>query len=270
MSTQPIPTNMTISKNTSRAEYDALPKELLNYSRFKHFLDSPAHLVAYDRAERQESHALLFGDALHTLCLEGTGVFHDSFSVLPEGIDRRTKEGKALYQEYQATGKKLITQEDYDRICNMEVNLRSNELIQPMMSGGSNEVTLVGELFGVKVKARLDRITEGGDIIDLKSVNDIPKRRNFRSTVFSFKYHIQAAYYSMLLEEITGKRPKFFFIAMEKNDPYSVRVFTLDETFLQRGKEEVKKGLQYYKACVKEKFWPAFPPVVTEINFSLD
>lgn len=261
---------MTIIKNSPRSEYDSLPKELLNYSRFKHFLDSPAHLVAYDKAEREDSPALLFGDALHTLCLEGTGVFHDSFTVLPDGIDRRTKEGKLLYASYQATGKKLISQEDYDRICNMEVNLRRDELIRPMMQGGSNEVTLVGELFGVKVKARLDRITEGGDIIDLKSMNDIPKRRNFRSTVFSFKYNIQAAFYSLLLEEITGKRPKFYFIAMEKNAPFSVRVFTLDETFMQKGIDEVKKGLTYYKACVKEDFWPAFPPVVTEINYSLD
>lgn len=265
-----IPTNMTITHKSSRADYDALPKELLNYSRFKHFLDSPAHLVAYDKAEREASHALLFGDALHTLCLEGTGVFHESFRVLPEGLDRRTKEGKALYLEYQASGKKLITQDDYDTICNMEVNLRKDELIMPMMNGGSNEVTLVGELFGVKVKARLDRITEGGDIIDLKSMNDIPKRRNFRSTVFTYKYYIQAAYYSLLLQEITGKRPKFYFIAMEKNAPFSVRVFTLDETFIQRGIDEVKKGLTYYKACVKENFWPAFPPVVTEINFNID
>lgn len=261
---------MTIIKNSPRSEYDSLPKELLNYSRFKHFLDSPAHLVAYDKAEREDSPALLFGDALHTLCLEGTGVFHDSFTVLPDGIDRRTKEGKLLYASYQSTGKKLISQEDYDRICNMEVNLRRDELIRPMMQGGSNEVTLVGELFGVNVKARLDRITEGGDIIDLKSMNDIPKRRNFRSTVFSFKYNIQAAFYSLLLEEITGKRPKFYFIAMEKNAPFSVRVFTLDETFMQKGIDEVKKGLAYYKACVKEDFWPAFPPVVTEINYSLD
>jgi hypothetical protein len=261
---------MTIIKNSPRSEYDSLPKELLNYSRFKHFLDSPAHLVAYDKAEREDSPALLFGDALHTLCLEGTGVFHDSFTVLPEGIDRRTKEGKLLYASYQSTGKKLISQEDYDRICNMEVNLRRDELIKPMMQGGSNEVTLVGELYGVKVKARLDRITEGGDIIDLKSMNDIPKRRNFRSTVFSFKYYIQAAYYSLLLEEITGKRPKFYFIAMEKNAPFSVRVFTLDETFMKKGIDEVKKGLTYYKACVKEDFWPAFPPVVSEINYSID
>lgn len=261
---------MTIIKDSPRSEYDSLPKELLNYSRFKHFLDSPAHLVAYDKAEREDSHALLFGDALHTLCLEGTGVFHDSFTVLPEGIDRRTKEGKLLYASYQSTGKKLISQEDYDRICNMEVNLRRDELIKPMMQGGSNEVTLVGELYGVKVKARLDRITEDGDIIDLKSMNDIPKRRNFRSTVFSFKYYIQQAYYSLLLEEITGKRPKFYFIAMEKNAPFSVRVFTLDETFMKKGIDEVKKGLTYYKACVKEDFWPAFPPVVSEINYSLD
>ena len=261
---------MTITHKSSRADYDALPKELLNYSRFKHFLDSPAHLVAYDKAEREDSHALLFGDALHTLCLEGSAVFHEAFSVLPEGIDRRTKEGKALYLEYQASGKKLITQDDFAKITSMASVLQENDLTKTMMVGGSNEVTLVGELFGVKVKARLDRITEGGDIIDLKSMSDIPKRRNFRSTVFSYKYYIQAAYYSLLLEEMTGKRPKFFFIAMEKSPPYSVRVFTLDATFIQRGIDEVKKGLTYYKACVKENFWPSFPPVVTEINFSLE
>lgn len=261
---------MNIIKNSPRSEYDSLPKDLLNYSRFKHFLDSPLHLVAYDRAEREQTPALLFGDALHTLCLEGTGVFHDSFSILPEGLDKRTKEGKALYQDYLASGKKLISQKDYDCICNMEVNLRSNELIYPMMQGGSNEVTLIGELEGVKVKARLDRIMANGDIIDLKSMNDIPKRRNFRSAVFNFKYHIQAAFYIMLLREITGKTQKFYFIAMEKNDPYSVRAFTLDETFIKRGMEEVVKGLNYYKACVKENFWPAFPPVVSEINYIIE
>lgn len=262
--------NMSIIKNSSRADYDSLPKDLLNYSRFKHFLDTPAHLVAYDKAERQESHALLFGDALHTLCLEGTGVFHDSFAVLPEGLDRRTKDGKAIYEDMKSTGKKLITQVDYDTICNMEVNLRKDELIRTLMKGGSNEVTLVGELFGVKVKARLDRITEDGNIIDLKSVSDVPKRRNFRSTVFSYKYYIQQAWYCMLLEEITGKRPDFIFIAMEKTAPHSVRAFKLDNDFYNRGVEEVKKGLALYKACVRDNFWPAFPPVISEIKYHLD
>jgi len=261
---------ITIHTNTSRNEYDSITKEHLNYSRFKHFLDTPAHLVAYDRAEREQSQALLFGDALHTLCLEGTGVFHDSFSVLPENIDRRTKEGKAIYQEYQATGKKLITQEDYDRICKMEVNLRSNDLVKPLMQGGSNEVTLVGEINGVKVKARLDRMTADGDIIDLKSVNDIPTTKNFRSTIFQYKYYVQAAFYSLLLKEATGREPKFYFIAMEKSDPYSVRVFTLDKEFIERGKKEVIEGLELYKACVKSNFWPSFGNVVTEIKLNLD
>ena len=261
---------ITIIPNTSRNDYDSLSKENLNYSRFKHFLDTPAHLVAYDRAEREQSSALMFGDALHTLSLEGDGVFHDSFAILPEGLDRRTKEGKAIYEEFKNSGKKLISQDDYTKICMMEVNLRSNDLIKPMMVGGNNEVTLVGEILGVKVKARLDRMTEEGDIIDLKSMNDIPTTKNFRSTIFQYKYYVQAAFYSMLVKEATGREPKFYFIAMEKADPYSVRVFTLDEEFLNRGKEEIVNGLKYYKACVESNFWPSFGNVVSEIKLNLD
>lgn len=265
-------TNM-IKHNTPRSEYDSIIGRL-NYSRFKHFLDTPAHLKAYDEAEKEDSAALVFGDALHTLVLEGKDVFDDKFSILPAGTDRRTKEGKATYELIKSLGKTIISEDDRETITKMYNSLKEHPLYFTFFdSNGNNEVTLCTEFQGVEVKCRFDRVMvmNGAHyIIDIKSVGEVPRSRNFRSSVFTYRYHIQQEFYRGAYEAETGVSPKFIFVAMEKKAPHSVRFFSLDDEFSFMAQKEVSDGLKLYKACLKDDFWPAFPPVVSTIKYRFD
>ena len=67
----------------------------------------------------KDTPALKFGRAYHKFCLEPYD-FENEFVVSPK-IDRRTKEGKAAYEEFekQAAGKEIIDEETYEKLSAM-------------------------------------------------------------------------------------------------------------------------------------------------------
>ena len=71
--------------------------------KYKFFLDHP---------QEESSPALTFGSAAHKMVLE-PDTFFDEYAVAP-ACDRRTKEGKALYETFleQSEGKTIISAED--------------------------------------------------------------------------------------------------------------------------------------------------------------
>ena len=95
----------------SRVVYDAC--QALNFSGAKELLKSPAHYQAYLNQPREETKALKVGKYVHALVLEPE-VAISNFAVLPEGIDRRTKDGKAAYEAFtsDAIGKTILTLEE--------------------------------------------------------------------------------------------------------------------------------------------------------------
>ena len=83
-------------------------------------LDSPLHYwAAYLSPERvkEQQDCFDFGTAYHTYVLE-PDKFSQTIAVIPEGIDRRTKVGKAAWEAFQSesAGKVCIKQPDMDSI----------------------------------------------------------------------------------------------------------------------------------------------------------
>ena len=68
----------------------------ISASGLKLFMRSPAHYYAAyldpNRVERQPTPAMRLGTATHCAILEPTR-FNAEYAVIPESIDRRTKEG---------------------------------------------------------------------------------------------------------------------------------------------------------------------------------
>jgi hypothetical protein len=82
----------------------------------------------------QKTEALRFGTMFHTFVLEPE-LFEKKY-VLADKIDRRTKEGKALFEEIAQSGKQIITTEEYDTVVFETVERNLSRLISdaPVLS----------------------------------------------------------------------------------------------------------------------------------------
>ena len=82
-----------------------------------------------------------------------------------------------------------------------------------------------------------------GWISDVKTCQDNSPDK-FKSDIYKFKYHIQAAFYCDAL----GVDPAAFrFVAVEVNHPYSIEVYGLSEAMIERGRFEYQKALESWK-----------------------
>ena len=82
--------------NLTRAEYEAIPA--LSYSGMKELARSPAHYKAWLTDKREETKALRIGKAVHCAFLQ-PDLWAKTYKAIP-ACDRRTKEGKALYEAF--------------------------------------------------------------------------------------------------------------------------------------------------------------------------
>ena len=107
----------------TQSEYRAYPA--ISRSDLMKFKKSPLHYkYAVENPTEDQAPALVFGAASHKYILERDD-FDSEFAVAPN-VDRRTKEGKATWQEFvDSCGDKLvITVDDFEKIKEMAKAMR--------------------------------------------------------------------------------------------------------------------------------------------------
>ena len=107
-----------IYPNISHREYHAI--EAVSNS----YLSRLSRCPKAAKIAQEETPAMIFGSAFHSLLLEGQEAFGKRFAVAPK-IDKRTKQGNEdwlLFAE-QNVGKSIITKDDYDKMCEMCLSL---------------------------------------------------------------------------------------------------------------------------------------------------
>lgn len=255
-------------------EYHA-DKEHISASALKKIKVSPLH---YREAEEEkETDALLFGSAYHTYILE-PDKFDKQYYIFDDAvicgalIAKGAKSPRAMkeYKEWKdaqlsfADGKTTIDKEDFDTLVKMKARLMAHPYARMLLSNGRNEVAYMGEIETeagtIKVKIKPDHFNQNKKIItDLKtcvsaSLDDFPRH------AAELDYHIQASFYSDLLEKIDGdNRPyTFFFIAQEKKAPFAFNLFECSPQFTSQGRYEYEMLLQLYKYCSDNNTWPGY------------
>jgi exodeoxyribonuclease VIII len=130
---------------------------------------------------------------------------------------------------------------------------------------------------GLALQCRTDWYNNGGCelsggrpyVADIKTVEslDADAFRNFERACFSFGYHRQAGFYLPLITEIIGSPVfDFYFIAVEKCEPYGVAVYRLSDAATARGHDETITDLIRLQACIKSEQWPNLPNDLREIG----
>ena len=211
--------------------------------------------------EGEPSPALVFGQAAHKMLLEPLD-FTEEFAIIPDGIDRRTKEGKEKWAAFQAeaAGKTAISIETFSQIKDMVNKVQSDPTAAKLLSG-RHEVPLfwTDPDSGVNCKVKLDCLTYLGEtpvVVDYKTCKSA-RTDAFGRDAANYGYFLQAAMYTEAVMRTHGleERPMFVFVCQEKEPPYSVNIITVTEDAMNYGLDTMRTLLGIYAECERTQNW---------------
>jgi hypothetical protein len=163
-----------------------------------------------------------------------------------------------------ADGKIFLDKEDFDKIKAMKARLFSHTYAKMLLTNGTPELGISGTLQTmageINVRLKPDYIKEKKRIIvDLKTCADA-SLDGFTRAAADMDYHIQAAFYSDMIELMRGDNmgQTFIFIAQEKKKPFAFNLFECSPQFISQGRYEYEMLLQLYKYCVDNNKWPGY------------
>lgn len=239
-----------LTSDSQGAFYRDVPDDIYHAeTRFlsKHGLDSIADSPEKYKAEidglipRSETPSMRIGSALHCAVLEPEN-FTKRYAKLPEGIDRRTKAGKAAYEQWEAenAGKTILNCNEWATVEAMVNALMAHPKASALLfkTKGENELTVLFRhpLYdNVECKSKIDRfIPAHGLIIDLKTCS-CASPSAITSAVKDYRYDVQGAFYKDAVGiannatntyDLSGGLT-FAIICVENKPPYSVAVYLL-------------------------------------------
>ena len=230
----------------------------LNYSGAKIILVSPLHYKTWLTAERDESPALKTGRLVHLASLQ-PDVFDATVRILPE-CDRRTKDGKAIYEAFVSTLKpseECIKKDEMDEVLAVaeSAQLGIETIAKGFEAARMVEQTYTAKFGGVNIKGRPDLVLvkpDGAIVVDVKTTQDASPKA-FAKDVANYKYHLQAAFYMQL----TGAT-EFYIVAVEKNAPYAHAIYKFDEAAIEAGRALMRTACAVYGDCNLYGTWPGY------------
>lgn len=235
-------------------------KDVLSNSMLGQFMISPAHLQAYLRNPHDPTPAMELGSLIHTCVLEPE-CLEKEYVVSPK-FDKRSKDGKAGAEAFSAAnvGKKSIDQDTHNQVQKIISSVYSHDAASAFLRDGVPEGSIfwTDEKTGVKCRARLDYYRKDEEaVIDVKTTVDA-RANAFQKSIANYGYHRQLAFYARGLRANGLPVSRHVIVAIEKEDPYSVKVYEMDPTSLMIANAQIDAALDQYAACVKSGVWPSY------------
>jgi hypothetical protein len=233
----------------------------LSSSGARKILQSPAKFRWERDHGRAPKKAWDIGHAAHKVVL-GAGpelVLFPGTGKNPEAWQR--DDDIAAVAALRAEGKVPLKPSDWDTVHAMADAIRRHPLAARLFepAGGEPEQTLVwlDEPTGVWRRAMLDW-RRGRVIVDYKSAASA-SRAAFTKAVGNFGYHQQDPYYRDGVAALgLADDPAFLFVVQEKDPPYLVAVYDIDDEDLRIGRERNRRALEMYRDCTESGLWPGY------------
>jgi len=232
-------------------------KTHISASDIKNFMRSPKYYYfkAFEEVRSTdplEGRHFSVGSALHEMILEPQK-FTSNYIVAPK-FDRRTKVGKQEYEEFllQTEGKTLLFEDEMTMIVKMAEQTMKNESLVDLIKNSVKEISCytTDEKTGLKLRLRPDSLADSKNTItDIKSCLDSSYTK-FRSDVYSYGYPITAAYYCDFLNI-----ENYVFAALEKQAPYQVSLYVLDDEKMEYGRKQYRTALDLMKWSIDNDYW---------------
>ena len=251
----------------SVSEYDAL--DAVRSSRLSDMANtSPKHLryrlvhADEDEQDRLCSDAFQVGSAIHMAVLEPDryrlGADHVVFRA---GAGRKSEKYKAFAAQH--AGKIILLEKDLDVVRDIAAAVMSDpiasEWLDPLV--GREEMTMVWQDTGTGewCKMRVDKLGADGSppvITDLKSARDASADKTAR-LADELLYQLRwAMYWSGFCAVSGGTIPTMREVVVEKEPPYDVVCYELDDSVIEAGMTLYRTALDTYAACKRSGVWP--------------
>lgn len=231
---------------------------------------SPAHYRAWLNGHaKKRTPALAFGSALHMAQFEGD-LFDRTYVVLPDFGDMRSGKNRAARDAWLAErpGVQTLTEAEYRDLHEMIAAIMRHPAASRLVAEGLPEVTLRwrDEISGLRCKARADWWVKAKRLcVDLKSTMDADQDA-FARDVYKRRYHVQDAMYRMGFDACGETIDHFALLAAEKEPPYDVVVYTLDQDAVSRGYQAARRDLDVMAECVRADRWPGRSDEIRELS----
>ena len=235
----------------------------VNKSTLWEIRKSPAHYKWALEHPGEDTPALRFGRAIHTAVLQPRE-FNKRYAVAPDGIDRRTKEGRAAWADFMESvgDREVLTDAECDEIRAIAKSVR--KCAGTLLKGCKREVPLFWDdpRTGIYCKCRIDAIREDPDrvvVIDLKTTMDAGLETFTRSAI-RYGYHVQAAHYMEGVRATleTSKPIEWWFIAVEKKAPYAVSLIRADQGLIDEGMYRRMSLMDRLDECMRTDTYPGY------------
>jgi hypothetical protein len=247
-------------------EYHSHPA--VGSTSLKRILRSPAHYRYEQLNPSEPTPAMQFGTICHTAILEPQIFFRDKV-IMPtfSGAGARTAKEHFLLENH---GKIIVTPDQMDTISGMLDAISKHESARQLLSGGVAEESYfdVDPETGILRKVRPDYMRKdlGNLIIDVKTTTDASPQA-FAKCVANLMYHLSAALYLDVVSSVIDQTlERFVIVAIEKDPPFGVAVYMLDERAIEAGRFLYQKALRTLKECRDSKQYPAYPDHVMNIS----
>ena len=253
----------------------------INAGLLKGIRRSPAHAIA----EQKETRALTDGRALHCCVLEPEK-FSTEYVAEPADAPRRPTSAQINAKNPSAAsieaidwwrewdeankGRELISAANFDRYRYIRDAVWQDADARGLLHlPGYSEASMFGtdEDTGQPIKCRFDKLLSGDAYgIDCKFVADASAEA-FSKAVHTYGWHIQDAHYDAVHEAVTGQPLEgFVFIAIEKEPPYAVQVYCLEDRVRKMSRAYRDKLLRIADACRNTGVWPSYGPGIKPIS----
>ena len=209
--------------------------------------------------------ALIFGAATHKWILEGKE-FWNEYAVAPEGIDKRTRDGREAWARFtkENAGKTIISNDDFKVIDDMAGAIHDCPMANTLINGkGETELPFfwTDKDTGERCKVKLDRLVRIGRrfvVVDYKTAQSA-KTDVFVHDMVRYGYTLQAAMYTEAVMKCKRLkyRPDFVFVVQEKKEPYSVNVIYVasDSSVMMYGLNQFREMIGILHQCKETDYW---------------
>jgi hypothetical protein len=164
--------------------------------------------------------------------------------------------------EQQSSGKRILSQEDWQRVKDASESLCSQQHMKAILAAGKSEASFfaIDEETGVPMKARMDWIT-ATVTLDIKTFSNSRGKsidRAVADAIYYEGYHLQAYFYTMLRKLVNPgiKPPTFLFAFVENCPPYEVRFKQLQplshgqaNVYWERARIDIRHLIRLYAEC---------------------
>lgn len=206
----------------------------------------------FNRRVYEDKPAYRLGTMIHEMILEPEE-FKENYYLPTEKIDKRTKAGKEKFAELSKMSKIISTYDEVQILEGVKKSLAADNDMAKLARKyleGDPEVSHYFSFKGIEARVRPDLKGDGfiSDIKTAQFMNGRFGKKEFRSQVYSYGYHLQAAFYADMLDI---HPTDFKFIWIEKKYPFRIVVTTLNDQQIEEGRAGYLSALDDWKAYVE-------------------